>query len=191
MKYPMPKPKLLIAHLAIFAILLGISHGAYCQSPPSKTTAEAVQANNTGTKLLIEGNFKDSIKYYMDALAINPDYAIAKKNLAVAHNNYGISLRGTPEKALQQFHAALWMDPTKPATRMNIAGAIELMGLNPNRVEDRLRLAKDAEIASDEAGANIELGAADWLKKNPNKDWALNATTDLPHFRSFPAAIAK
>lgn len=132
---------------------------------------ETVGFNNTGVRALAKGDYDTAIASFKLALQNDPRYKLAEKNLAIAYNNLGLQLRGTPDKSLYQFHQAFYLDRTNRTTAQNIVGMIKIKGLDANNAGDRDKLAKEELANNDPIGFHIESDAADWLRNNPGKPW--------------------
>jgi tetratricopeptide (TPR) repeat protein len=141
--------------LAAFGILPGTF-------PAQAESAQAVDLNNAGVQALNKGNFQLAIQNLEKAVKADPGYTLARQNLAIAYNNYGLQLQNNPKEAIKQFHKALFYDPTNSTTGANLDGIIRYMGKDPNSFKDRIALANEARNASpnDFIGATIEYKAA-------------------------------
>ncbi len=119
-----------------------------------------ISLNNDGVKALNAGNYAAAIKSFEAALKADPNYKLARDNLAIAHNNYGLQLRNNPPEALKQFHQALYLNQTNATTMQNVDGIIRMMGKNPQSFADRVALGDQARLGADFVGAIIEYSAA-------------------------------
>ncbi|MFX7849379.1 hypothetical protein ABTK11_19940, partial [Acinetobacter baumannii] len=89
------------------------------------------------------------------ALKLDPDYKVARENLAIAHSNYGLNL-GSKHKlddALWQFHAALYLAPDNENFQGNVRGLASMQGFNPAEFKERVRLGDQAKLRDDLFGA--------------------------------------
>jgi tetratricopeptide (TPR) repeat protein len=127
-------------------------------------SSQVIGLNNDGVKALNSSDYKTAITKFEAALKIDPSYKLARDNLAIAHNNYGLQLRGTPAEALKQFHQALYLNQTNATTMQNVEGIIRMMGKDPKSYADRVALGDQARLAADFVGAIIEYSAALKLK---------------------------
>lgn len=129
--------------------------------------ATVIGLNNDGVKLLQAGNFSAAIQKFQQALDMDKTYKLAKDNLAIAYNNYGLQLRNNPKEALKQFHQALFLNSTNTTTQQNVEGIIRMMGKNPKDFKDRVELGDASRKEGDFVGAVIEYSAALQLKDDP------------------------
>lgn len=153
-------------------ILLALSLTLVQGCPPLGTPALADQSqvinlNNEGVKALNAGNYQNAIQFFEGALKQDPNYTLARDNLAIAHNNYGLQLRNQPKEALKQFHKALYLNRQNATTLQNVEGIIRMMGLNPRNFADRVKLGDEARLSGDFIGAIIEYEAACQIKDDP------------------------
>lgn len=136
----------------------------YQQSDSAPTSGSVVTLNNDGVRALTSSNFKLAIEKFEAALKIDGTYKLARSNLAIAYNNYGLQLRNDPKQAIKMFHKALMLDPANATTRQNVDGIIRMMGKDPKDFEDRVDLGDQARKGGDFTGAIVEYAAALDLK---------------------------
>jgi hypothetical protein len=79
----------------------------------------------------------------------SPNYHLARVNLAIAHNSYGLAIRDKPNHAIQEFHKAILLDGNNETTRQNLGGIIRLMGRSSSDYKVRLELAEEAQKQKD------------------------------------------
>jgi len=123
--------------------------------------------NNEGVKDLALLDYAGAVSKLEAALALIPDYKIARANLGVAYNNRGLSLQKKPYEAITFFHHALYLDPQNDTTKANLEGIILKMGKKPDLFSDRVSLGNDAVLAGDFKGGVVEFRAALALKEDP------------------------
>ena len=151
--------------LLLFALVLsGSACFARDVGAASPTVSAATESNNEGVKALSAGDYSLAIQKLEAALKLNPDYAMARMNLAIAHSNLGLQLRSNPKEALREFHKALFLNGSNEVTQKNAAGMIKALGKNPDSFDDRVQLAQDARTSGDFVGAIVEYNAALKLK---------------------------
>ncbi len=110
------KPMILLAAISICTV----QHDAYAATP--EQLAEIRNHINRGNMLLGRRLFQDAIGEYENVLRIDPVNQIAKDNIALTHNNWGIyffSARKYPE-AKQQWEQALKLNPSDGHARRNL-----------------------------------------------------------------------
>lgn len=125
---------------------------------------QVVRLNNDGVNALNAGNFPLAIQRFNEALKVDPNYKLAKDNLAITYNNYGLQLRNNPKEALKQFHQSLFLNRNNATTRQNLDGIVRIMGRNPGDFKDRVELGDQARLSGDFTGAIIEYSEALRLK---------------------------
>lgn len=149
--------------LAALVLSIAVSVGpAFAQS--------AVALNNEGIKALNDKDFATAINRFKDSLAVDPNYALARKNLGIAYNNYGIALKDEPLKALRNFHRALYYNETDPKILQCIVAIITKLGRDPKNYYDRVGLGDQAAKANDFIGAVVEYKAALLIKADPETE---------------------
>lgn len=139
-------------------------------APVYATSSRVIELNNAGVRALNQQNFTEAIRQFEAALKLDSSYELARKNLAIAYNNYGLQLQKNPMQALKQFHKALVLDPSNQTTQQNVSGIIRFLNRDPNKFEDRVDLGDQSRKSGDFTGAVVEYQAA--LKiKNDAKIW--------------------
>ena len=124
--------------------------------------------NNRAVGEINAKEFSKAIASLEELIKASPDYAHAKENLVIAHNNYGLELAAKrPREAIKQFHAALFLDIKQNAIRKNLESLIVEMGMNPKNNADRLALAEEALKEDDGEGAYVESMEALRLRNTP------------------------
>jgi tetratricopeptide (TPR) repeat protein len=131
---------------------------------------------NVFAKNLTNSDWQSIFEKYKAALKADPQYAVARRNLAVAHNNFALYLAQDKHKrfeALEQFHQALYTEPDQTIIQ-NMLVLIRRMGKNPDSFGDRVELGDMARTHNDIAGAIVEYEAALKLKRDPEVQKKLN-----------------
>lgn len=140
---------------------------------PSSLSAFADQnavigMNNEGVKALNAGNFALAIQKFEAALQMDKSYQLARENLAIAHNNYGLQLaKSNPNEALKQFHQAYYLNKTNATTAQNVEGILRMLGKDPRDFKTRVTMADQARGSGDFIGAIVEYAEALKLKDDP------------------------
>lgn len=123
-------------------------------------SSQVISLNNDGVKALNAGNYQLAIQKFQEALKLDGSYVLAKDNLAIAFNNYGLMLQNNPKEAIKQFHQALILSPTNPTTLANLEAIIGMMNKNPHSFKDRVELGDQSRMGGDLVGAAIEYSEA-------------------------------
>jgi tetratricopeptide (TPR) repeat protein len=131
-------------------------------------SSDVVALNNDGVKALNAGDYTAAIQKFETAIKIDPSYALARENLGITYNNYGLSLQNSPTQAIVQFHKAMFLDPNNATTSANLDGIVGMLHKNPNSYKDRVDLGDQARLAGDFIGAIVEYRAAVKLKNDPD-----------------------
>ena len=126
-----------------------------------------IKYNNRGVKALVEENYRLAISYFKIALKADPTYQLAKDNLSIAYNNYGLAMQHNPPEAMKLFHQALILAPDNMTTRQNFEGIIRYMNRDPNNFDDRVDLGDVSLIHGDTLGAIVHYKAALKIKDDP------------------------
>ncbi len=143
--------KVCLAALVLIAVFAAPVLGA----PP-----EAVRLNHEGIEAMKAGRTAEAIDKFKAAIALDPAFETGRKNLALAYTHYGIELKSKPDKAIAQFHKAVFLDPSRREASHNLKAIISMMGKDPDSFSDRVSLAEQAVRAGDRQGAIIEFDAA-------------------------------
>lgn len=146
-------------------------------------SAASIELNIEGVELMdkidhVDGysaNIKDSnwqtvISKFESALRLDPHYDMARRNLAIAHNNYGLYLASQKKnwaEGLKQLHQAAYLDESNLAMQDSLADMIKAgFGMYPKKFEDRDKLGDQCRRKNDLPGAAVEYAAALRIKQN-------------------------
>jgi TonB family protein len=99
----------------------------------------SVDLNNEGVDLLKQKQFEPAIDHFRQAIAMDPNSEIAKQNLAVAYNNWGLTL--SPIAAKHAFRRALFIEPDSRCATDNLAICLANQQIPALTFDDHLRLA--------------------------------------------------
>jgi TonB family protein len=119
-----------------------------------------ISLNNDGVKDLNKNDCQAAIEKFEAAIKLDPDYQMARDNLAIAHSNYGLQLKDNPDEALKQFHMALYLNIANPTTLEIVEGVVRKLGREPARYKDRVALGDAALNAGDNMSAAVEYSVA-------------------------------
>lgn len=111
-----------LTHLS-FAISLTLICGGSAVAQVSATDAAVVREHvNKGNVFMGRGQWDQAIDEYEQALDADPGSMVAKENLVLVHNNWGISLfqRHKYEEAKAQWEEALKMNPYDRNAKQNL-----------------------------------------------------------------------
>ena len=160
-------PKLLQAvqrtfyRFAFTTSLLVAMYAALDIATPAGAQSDAViSANNEGVRALGASNFQLAIEKFKLALSLDSSYDRARSNLAIAYNNYGLSMQKNPKEAIKMFHKALMLNPANVTSRGNLEAIIRMLGRNPQYFNARVELGDAAKREGDLEGAIVEYCAA-------------------------------
>ena len=134
---------------------------------PAKTAMTLYKLTNLGVVSMNAGDYETAISKLEEALSIDKNHTVARQNLAIAYNNYGLKLKDKPMEALKIYHKAIALDPGNTMTRSNLEALISIIGKNPGSFQDRVWLAEQALSQGDKIGARLEYQAALKLKNDP------------------------
>ena len=118
----------------------------------SMAEMRGVTDSNVGTELQAQGDFGEAIALYRDALARDPEDAVAYSNLGTA-----LAATGELGEAITQYRRALNLAPNDADSHYNLANALAAQG----RLADAVGQFRAAlEIEPGFAEAHINLGSA-------------------------------
>jgi len=149
------------------AVLFALSVLMSVRSAPAEVPPEyAVVLNNQGVRALNEKQWDLAIDKLSKALLTDPNYRLARENLAIAHNNYGryIYIRSrNKSEAFKQFHQSAYLCPDF-VSLTNLRAIIRMFGKDPDSFTDHLKLADRCNVEGDLVSAFVEYRAALKLK---------------------------
>lgn len=125
---------------------------------------QVIRLNNEGVNALKANNFALAVTKFDGALKLDPTYRLARENLAIAYNNYGIANQNNPSAAIGYFHKSLFYSPDNPTAMQNLDVTIQALGKEPKSFKDRVALGKQSRQSGDFEGAAVEYAAALALK---------------------------
>lgn len=128
------------------------------QAPANRELS--IHLNNDGVKALRDNDYDLAVRMLQAAMKADPSYQRARENLAIAFNNWGLSLCKKPEEAIKHFHKAAYLDSANETTSGNLDGIIRMLGRDSLNFADRVTLGDLAVLANDPIGAVVEYQAA-------------------------------
>ena len=160
LKIPLARPAIIMAVIALFAGLFGLTRAQLQHWRNSRTlfthalnvtSSNPVAHNNLGNALLSEGRVQEAVIQLRAALKIDPAHS-------KAHNNLGKALMelGRTAEAIDHFHKSIKLNPFNAKTHNNLAVALHTQG----RWDDAIRQLQAAlSIKPGYADAYSNLGA--------------------------------
>jgi tetratricopeptide (TPR) repeat protein len=141
----------------------------------AKTDIQVIELNQRGVELINNGSHLAAIQALERALKIDPMYEFTAQNLAIAYNDYGLSLQNNKPEALNAFHRAVYYFPDNTASAQNLDAILRSMGKDPDSFSDRVALAEDCRRNGDLEGAIVEFLMALKIKEDLKIREILNA----------------
>jgi tetratricopeptide (TPR) repeat protein len=101
-----------------------------------KRPLNARAKNNLGNALSQQGRYLEAVSLFQEAARIQPDFTLARENLAIAFNKMGFALagQGRYEEAIDRFQEAVNVDPEYFEARSNLALAFKKVNKYENAV---------------------------------------------------------
>lgn len=148
-------------------------------NPTTKTPTEVIRLNNEGVKALNSGNYALGISKFKEALQIKPSYRLARHNLAITHNNLGMSIHTRPEEAVNEFRESLYLYPSNETTQGNLDVIIKMLGKDPLDYITRRQFGDEQRLAKNYHAAVAEYVISLRLKDDPETQRKLSEVYDL------------
>lgn len=153
----------LFSALIIFYGLLTVKRNSEWKDPKTfyqlgvrQSPYNARLRTSLGNCFNASGEYDKAIAEFKKALAIKPDYFIARNNLGISY-----ARSGKPDSALAEFNAAQALDPSNPEPYNNAGFVLSEKGLLDEAV---FKYRKAIELAPNYASAHNNLGVV-YLKK--------------------------
>jgi TonB family protein len=121
---------------------------------------EMVSENNRAVIELKNMHCTEAISILEPIVRRNPEYKLARDNLAIAYQNYALVLRDRPKQALSWMRRGLYLTPADEIKRNNYDGLIKLIGKDPKSVKTHTELGSACNEAGDNQGAIVEYSLA-------------------------------
>ena len=137
---------------------------------------EIVRLVNEGVRLHKNKEYLEALKYFEEALSIEPNNVIVRQNISIAHNNYGkyLTERTDYDKGLKEFRWAIYLDPQNKTADANLDALLRQKGVKADDPQARAQLGD--KLRSD---ANFELALIEYQKA-----LSLSKTPDPNHLIS-------
>ncbi len=162
------KISILLATTVFLSLSFGFSNSRLLIPAAGAASERVVQLNNDGVNALKSSNYGLAVQKFLECLKNDPTYKLAKENLAICFNNWGISLQNNPAQAIEKFHKSLFYSPDNATAIQNLDVTIQNMGKDPRNFKDRVELGKKARLAGDLEGGIIEYSEALKIKDDPD-----------------------
>lgn len=143
------------------------------QFPSVPQNSSAVEINNEGVSLLKQKQFQAAIDKLTQAISIDPNCEVAKQNMAIAYNNWGLTLPAGP--AIHAFRRAIFVEPDSRCAQDNLSMSLANMQKAAQTYEDHVKLAEENLRASNFVDAFVEYQEALKLKQDPDISSKLDA----------------
>lgn len=123
-------------------------------------SAAVLALNNEAAEAINQGNPLAAIDKLKKAMQLAPDYNLARENLSIAYNDYGLTLKSDYKLLLKQIEKSLFYCRSNDTTIENLNGCIKLIGKNPQSAKDRMELGDEALKENDPERAVVEYSEA-------------------------------
>ncbi len=156
-------------YIFIFFILVTNSICTFAQED-NLPNPEIVRLVNEGVKLHKNKDYLGALKYFEEALRIEPNNVIVRQNISVAHNNYGkyLSDRTDYDKALKEFRWAIYLDPKNQTAQANLDALLKQKGVKADDPQARAQLGDKLRADANFEPALVEYQKALSLSKTPD-----------------------
>jgi len=146
----------------IIIFIFFVNHlSAFGQDEGALPNPEIIRLVNEGIKLHKNKEYEEALKYFEEALTIEPNNAIVRQNISIAHNNYGkyLAERTDYDKALKEFRWAIYLDPQNKTADANLDALLKQKGVKADDPQARAQLGDKLR-----ADANFELALVEYQK---------------------------
>ncbi|OGI09719.1 MAG: hypothetical protein A3I68_05105 [Candidatus Melainabacteria bacterium RIFCSPLOWO2_02_FULL_35_15] len=147
--------------IVLFFALLITTLSAVLAQDDFETSPSVIRLVNEGVRLHKSKDFVGALKAFEEALLLEPENIIVRRNISIAHNNYGKYLveRTDYEKALREFRLAIYFDSTNKTADANLDSLLSERGVKANDPQARSQLGDKLR-----ADANFELALTEYQK---------------------------
>jgi len=121
---------------------------------------------NHASKLMSQHKEKNAVKVLEQVFKRQPDYALARKNLAVAYCNLAIETKSTDE-AIFNVHRALALFPDDTNSQKELTYVLHNGNIDVSTVDARVKYAETLQSRGDTVGSYVEYQLALQTKNDP------------------------
>lgn len=158
-------------YIYIFILFILVTNSIYAFAQEEiLPNPEVVRLVNEGVKLHKDKDYLGALKYFEEALTIEPNNVIVRQNISVAHNNYGkyLSDRTDYDKALKEFRWAIYLDPKNQTAEANLDALLRQKGVKADDPQARAQLGDKLRADANFEPALVEYQKALSLSKTPD-----------------------
>ena len=150
--------RLYLSGLILSSFLLGAAGG---MGVIALASTPELELNNIAVKQIVDKKFFEAIRTLEACLKLNPNYAMARDNLAIAHNNLGLELYKTdPKAAFGELTKSYYFNSSVLSTKQNIDKVAGVLAGKSASGAVYMKLADDALIDNDLISAYVDLDLA-------------------------------
>ncbi|MBS1953939.1 MAG: tetratricopeptide repeat protein [Cyanobacteria bacterium SZAS-4] len=171
-----------LAHLCFAISLTLISAGSAVAQVSASDAAVLREHINKGNVYMGRGQWDQAIDEYEQALDTDPGSMVAKENLVLVHNNWGISLfqHHKYEEAKAQWEEALKMNPYDRNAKQNLSVLKQTLARIQAAPKPPVKPAAEMKEAGVKAGADDSNSSGPKMLGQPNKPIATDASSSGP-----------
>ena len=133
----------------------------------SSADPKLVATNNVCVGLISKGKTEEAIDLLEPLVKQNPDYGLARDNLAIAYNNQALKQVDNPKEALDSLRRSYCLSPKEVKTTENINDLLKVLHKQPASFEDRATLGDAQNAQGCLYGAYVEYSAALAVHNDP------------------------
>lgn len=157
-----------LASIALSIVFFGLITTTTLAGSTQKTSDEIIILNNKGVRLLNAHKYEQAINIFEDILKKDSQYKMARVNLSIAYNNYGLFLQNHPQKSLNCFAEARFLVKENPSSKSNSEKMMLKLKLNPNSRKDYIKLANTALVEGKPRVAIVHFEDAEAIQTDPS-----------------------
>lgn len=121
---------------------------------------------NHANKLMAQKKEKDAVSLLEQVFKRNPNYALAKSNLAIAYINRALAC-ANPDEAIFNVHRALALNPEDATAQKDLEYVLQKGKVDVSTVDGRIKYAEALGAQGDDVGAYVEYQLALKAKDDP------------------------